>query len=194
MKYKVATDDKEYEINVESIDKESSQSVIDTGEEVSLTVAQNEYNHCFERSSKLDNKIYILLTVCAFLFVMLSEAIKRLSEFVIPQNKNQMIIQGGYIVLLTLSVAMFIIMLIKLIRLLKGIELSRFDSYEILNKDMVRAEKKRVVHYICMMYEKCRNHNNRLIEIQYKQFNQCVKLMVVNIVLLLFLAVYVCLL
>lgn len=123
---------------------------------------------------------------------MLSGAIKKLSEFAIPQTKNQLIVEGGYIVILTLSVATFIIILVKLIGLLRGIKLSRFDSYEILNKDMLRKEKKQVIKYICMMYEQCRSENNRLIEAQYKQFNQCVKLMVINIVLLLVSAIYVC--
>lgn len=194
MRYKVTTGEKEYEVTVEIIDKEPSKAPCDTGDDVSLTVAQNEYNHCFERSAKLDNKVYILLTVCAFLFVMLSEAIKKLSEFTIPTTRCQLFIGGGYIALLTLNVTAFIIMLIKLIKLLRGIELTRFDSYEILNKDMIRAEKKQTVHYVCMVYEKCRDYNNRLIETQYKQFNKCVKLMVVNVILLLVSALYRCLL
>ena len=192
VRYRVYTSDKEYEIFVEAMDEETINCIKDTGEDVSFTAAQDEYNYCFQRSAKLDNKVYILLTVCAFLFVMLSGAIKKLSEFAIPQTKNQLIVEGGYIVILTLSVATFIIILVKLIGLLRGIKLSRFDSYEILNKDMLRKEKKQVIKYICMMYEQCRSENNRLIEAQYKHFNQCVKLMVINIVLLLVSAIYVC--
>ena len=129
VRYRVYTSDKEYEIFVEAMDEETINCTKDTGEDVSFTAAQDEYNHCFQRSAKLDNKVYILLTVCAFLFVMLSEAIKKLSEFAIPQTKNQLIVEGGYIVILTLSVATFIIILVKLIGLLRGIKLSRFDSY-----------------------------------------------------------------
>lgn len=194
MRYKVTTGEEEYEVTVAAIDEEPSKAPCDTGDDASLTVAQNEYNHCFERSAKLDNKVYILLTVCAFLFVMLSEAIKKLSELTIPTTRCQLLIGGGYIALLTLNVTAFIIMLVKLIKLLRGIELMRFDSYEILHRDMVRADKKQTIHYVCMVYEKCRDYNNQLIELQYKQFNNCVKLMVATVILLLVSALYRCLL
>ena len=194
MRYKVTTGEEEYEVTVEAIDEEPSKAPCDTGDDASLTVAQNEYNHCFERSAKLDNKVYILLTVCAFLFVMLSEAIKKLSELTIPTTRCQLLIGGGYIALLTLNVTAFIIMLVKLIKLLRGIELMRFDSYEILHRDMVRADKKQTIYYVCMFYEKCRDYNNQLIELQYKQFNKCVKLMVTTVILLLVSALYGCLL
>lgn len=194
MRYKVTTGEEEYEVTVAAIDEEPSKAPCDTGVDASLIVAQNEYNHCFERSAKLDNKVYILLTVCAFLFVMLSEAIKKLSELTIPTTRSQLLIGGGYIALLTLNVTAFIIMLVKLIKLLRGIELMRFDSYEILHRDMVRADKKQTIYYVCMVYEKCRDYNNQLIELQYKQFNKCVKLMVTTVILLLVSALYRCLL
>lgn len=194
MRYKVTTGEEEYEVTVTAIDEEPSKAPCDAGDDASLTVVQNEYNHCFERSAKLDNKVYILLTVCAFLFVMLSEAIKMLSELTIPTTRCQLLIGGGYITLLTLNVTAFIIMLVKLIKLLRGIELMRFDSFEILHRDMVRADKKQAIHYVCMVYEKCRDYNNQLIELQYKQFNKCVKLMVTTVILLLVSALYRCLL
>lgn len=50
------------------------------------------------------------------------------------------------------------------------------------------------IHYVCMVYEKCRDYNNQLIELQYKQFNKCVKLMVATVFLLLVSALYRCLL
>lgn len=190
MEDRVTTGEEEYERTVAAIDEEPSKALCDTGEDAALTVVQNEYNHCFERSAKLDNKVRILLTVCAFLFVMLSEAGKKLSELIISTTRCQLLIGGGYIVLLTLDVTVFIAMFVKLMRLLQGIELMRFDSYEILNRDMVNADKKQTIRYVCMMYEKCRSYNNQVIELQYKQFNKCTKLMVVTVILLLVSAVF----
>ena len=190
MKYRVTIEENQYIVDVEKGIEENSILHDETGDEISLEIAQNEYNHCFERSSKLDNKVYILLTVCAFLFVMLSEAIKKIGEIQIPLNQNQFIADIGYVALLTLNVSVFVIMLVKLINLLHGVELKRFDSCEILQKDMVHAEKKKVIHYICMVYEQCRDFNNNLIEEQYKGFNVCVKLMVANIIFLLAASLY----
>ena len=190
MRYKVTTCEEEYEVTVEELDEEYPKLSCDTGDDASLTVAQNEYNYCFERSVKLDNKVYILLTVCAFLFVMLSEAIKKLSEFAIPISRCQLYGERGYIALLTMNIAAFVILLFKLIKLLRGIELMRFDSYEILHRDMIRADKKQTIQFVCMVYEKCRNYNNQLIERQYEQFNTSVKLIEANVILLLVLAIY----
>lgn len=190
MTYKVTTGGEEYEMTRAAIDEELSKATCNTGEDAALTVVQNEYNHCFERSAKLDNKVRILLTVCAFLFVMLSEAVKKLSELIISTTRCQLLIGGGYIALLTLNVTVFIILFVKLMKLFQGIELMRFDSYEILHRDMVNADKKQTIRYVCMMYEKCRDHNNQLIELKYKQFDGCTKLMVMTVILLLISALF----
>lgn len=190
MKDEVTTGEEEYEMTRAAIDEELSKASCDTGEDAALTVVQNEYNHCFERSAKLDNKVRIILTVCAFLFVMLSKAVRKLPELMISTTRCQLLIGGGYIVLLTLNVTVFIVMLVKLMELLQGIELMRFDSYEILNRDMVNADKKQTIRYVCMMYEKCRSYNNQVIELKYKQFNRCTKLMMITVILLLISALF----
>ncbi len=190
MRDRVTTGEEEYEMTVAAIDEEPSKASCDTGEDAALTVVQNEYDHCFERSAKLDNKVRILLTVCAFLFVMLSEAVKKLSELILSTTRCQLLIGGGYIALLTLDVTVFLILFVKLMKLLQGIELMRFDSYEILHRDMVNADKKQTIHYVCMMYEKCRDYNNQLMESKYKQFNRCTKLMVITVILLLVSALF----
>ena len=190
MEGRVTTGEEEYEMTAAAIDEEPSKTSYNTGEDAALTVVQNEYNHCFGRSAKLDNKVRILLTVCAFLFVMLSEAVKKLSKLILSTTRCQLLIRGGYIVLLTLNVTVFIVLFVKLMKLLQGIELMRFDSYEILHRDMVNADKKQTIHYVCMMYEKCRDYNNQLIELKYKQFNNCTKFMVMTVILLLVSALF----
>lgn len=190
MEDRVTTGEEEYEMTVAAIDEEPSKASCDTGEDAALTVVQNEYNHCFERSAKLDNKVHILLTVCAFLFVMLSESVRKLPELMISTTQYQLLIRGGYIALLTLTVTAFIILFVKLMKLLRGTELMRFDSYEILHRDMVNADKKQTIRYVCMMYEKCRDYNNQLIELKYKQFDKCTKLMVMTVILLLISALF----
>ena len=185
MKYRVTEDEKAYVINVERIDEKEIFPVGETGEDVSMEACRNEYDHCIERSAKLDNKVYILLTVCAFLFVMLSEIIKKVGKLKLPDNKVHFIVDGGYIVLLTVNVAVFILLLMELIHLLRGIKLMRFDSAEILERDTISQDKETTIRFICMHYEQCKSYNNSLIEKQYEKFNGCVKLMMANIVLIL---------
>lgn len=188
MRYRVNVKNKEYIIDVEVASDD--QLTEEIGNDVALEIVKNEYDHCFDRSSKLDNKVYILLTACAFLFIMLSNAIEKIRLIGIPQGKSQFIVDSGYIVLLTINILLFVFILIKLIKLLRGIELKSFDSFDVLEKNMVRAEKTRVIQYACMTYEKCRDYNNALIESKYRQFNECTKLMVANIILLLIVSLY----
>lgn len=194
MKYKVTTDEQEYIIEVETMEENAngSESTIITGDEVSLETVRNEYNHCFERSVKLDNKVYILLTACAFLFAMLTESIKKLNTFCLPISKCQLIGEGIYVAMLTAVIIVYVIVVVKLLQLLPGIRLSRFDSFETLEKNMIWSDKKQTIKYICSRYEQCRNDNNELIEQQYKRFNSCVKLLIVTVVLLLVTSVYGC--
>ena len=47
---------------------------------VAVESSRLEYEHSFRRAERLDNKVYILLTVCGCIFVLLTTAINRVSE------------------------------------------------------------------------------------------------------------------
>lgn len=59
----------------------------DTSEDIVFDAMKEEYEHCVKRSEKLDNKIYILLTVCAFIFVLLTSIIEKASTFQMSQDE-----------------------------------------------------------------------------------------------------------
>ena len=42
-----------------------------TGSQLELTSLMTEYENQFDRSNKLDNKVYITITFCGFLFVFI---------------------------------------------------------------------------------------------------------------------------
>ena len=69
MKYTVIMNEIEYEVDVEKKDQIfSCNNEQEHSAELILTLIKSEYDHCVSRSEKLDNKIYILLTICAFVF------------------------------------------------------------------------------------------------------------------------------
>lgn len=77
--YTVNVDKRTYHITVEH-NNNPSQNHTDFSEELSYETTKAEYDHCVQRSEKLDNKVYIILTVYAFLFVLLCDIIKKISN------------------------------------------------------------------------------------------------------------------
>ena len=84
MEYKVQIDDNSYVVEIEEMTV--SNALNKTAEDIAYSAFLSEYDHCVQRSEKLDNKVYILLTVCAFLFVLLTRVISAAGKFRFPEN------------------------------------------------------------------------------------------------------------
>lgn len=147
-------------------------------------IALAEYEHCIKRSERLDNKIYILLTVCAFIFVLLTGAIQKVSVLRWPQSSIEWVLLALYFSLTTAAIISVILLLFWLIGSLSSIKLKRFDSAEVMERDMTSADSKRVSKYVIALYEEARNHNNALIDKRYKTVNRCVIALIVSVVIL----------
>lgn len=189
MKYNVTVNEEEYQIDVEKM-METDKTDLEYGSDISYDAMKTEYEHCIQRAEKLDNKVYILLTVCAFLFVMLSDSIKKLSDIGLPENELKLFTFGGFIAIMTLTILNFVLLLVTLVTLLRGVDIKRFNADDVLSLGMVDSDKRQVIRYICMRYEQCRTHNNDVIEKRYKKYNICILLMVLEVILLLVVAFY----
>lgn len=184
--YTVTMDERIYHITVEN-NNNSSQNHTDFSEEISYEATKAEYDHCVQRSEKLDNKVYIILTVYAFLFVLLCDIIKKISDFSFPQNNIQLALLIIYSILLTLNVSLYVLTLIQLTHLLKGVAIQRFDPQIILKKEMIDANSKPVAKYICSRYNQCIDTNKNILENRFENFNKCVNCMIPIIIISIFL-------
>lgn len=148
-----------------------------------------EYDHSVYRSDKLDNKIYILLTVCAFLFVMLSDIVKSISDIPFPKNRVQLGMEIAFAIALFAGIVTFIVLLILLMKLLRGVTLRRYRTGELLEKDIVSYEPITAVTFLGSRLERCTMENEEIIEKRFKVFNACTTLIVGVIIDLILLAV-----
>lgn len=171
--YSATINEKEYLIKIEHKNKVLDNHS-DFSETLSFEAAKAEYDHCVQRSEKLDNKIYIILTVYAFLFVLLCDIIKKIETFSFPKNQIQLILLITYSILLALNISLYIFTLIQLTHLLKGVSISRFKPIAILEREMIDANSKTVARYICSKYNESISENNDIIEKRFKKFNNCV--------------------
>lgn len=175
--YTVNIDDKIYNISVEPQSQQTNANT-DYSEELSYESTKAEYDHCVQRSEKLDNKVYILLTVYAFLFVLLCDILKKITEFSFPKSYIQFTLIIVYSVLLGFDIGLYVFVLIRLTHLLKGVSIERFKPQIVLEKDMINADSKAVARYVCSCYNKCIDTNNNMLEKRFKKFNVCVNCMI----------------
>ena len=163
----------------------------DTSEEIVFDAIKVEYEHCVQRSEKLDSKINILLTVCAFIFVLLTSIIEKAGTFNTPMDMAQFSWIVIYWILTLVDVVTFCILLIKLVTLLGSISFERLDICDIMENNIIELKPKATVKYIGANYMRCIGSNHSILEKKYDEFNTCVRLLVVNVVLSLILS-FVC--
>ena len=144
MQYEVEIEGKTLYVNVEKaqhdqlIDSKNDNLLYETkenGADISYELAKAEYDYCLHRSEKLDNKIYILLTVCAFLISIVIGIAGDLRKIEFPQkivslrNTAECAIWIGTGIELLIFIAAVIILILAL----WSIDIHRFDQTEILN-------------------------------------------------------------
>lgn len=147
--------------------------------------ARLEYEHSFRRAERLDNKICILLTVCAFIIVLLTGTINRVSEIEIF-NFCQSGLVAAYDIVLILSILLTLASLIILIKSLSGKDFKRYDTGKILEKNLLSEyDGKTIARYTIMKYEKARNYNNDVVSKQFKWLNLSVHMLIAVVILLM---------
>ena len=90
--YTAIIDNKEYVIKINKLNCDTSPEKLKTitieedSSEICLDAVLEEYQHSIHRSEKLDNKVYILSTICGFIFVFITDIIPNLGTFQIPKD------------------------------------------------------------------------------------------------------------
>lgn len=184
--YTVNVNEKMYYITIEH-ENELSQNHTDFSEHLSYESTKAEYEHCIQRSEKLDNKVNIILTVYAFLFVLLCDIIKKIADFTFPKSHIQFFLLISFSILLTLNIILYVFTLIQLTHMLKGVTIERFDPQIILKREMIDANSKAVAKYICSRYNQCIDTNKNILEKRFKNFNKCLNCIIPIIIISIFL-------
>ena len=154
---------------------------------ISLNVeaARAEYEHSFRRAERLDNKVYILLTVCGIIFVLLTNTIGDISRIDLGRFCNDGLVTI-YVITAAMSIVGNLILLIMLIYSLSGKDYMRYDTNMILEKNLFSGiDRKSLARYTVMKYEKARDHNNSMVSRQFRRMNRALKLMIAVLILLM---------
>ena len=90
-----------------------------TGSQLELTSLMTEYKNQFDRSNKLDNKVYITITFCGFLFVFIIGLFNGISQLVKPQDRLQLFVSVLYILSCIAVMGAYAYVLVFFMRLLQ---------------------------------------------------------------------------
>ncbi len=180
MKYDVIISDKEkqynYSVEVKVNDKLTNKDEIgievgpnntlgyNNDPNMTLEISRAEYEHTVKRLDRLDNKVYILLTVCSFLFVMLTSSINNVTKIKAPDTYAGWMIVIIYIATVIGAIILMILLLRRLIGALSSTSLLRLDSTDISDFNMALSDKNQVARYVIGIYEHSTKKNNELIE------------------------------
>ena len=164
-----------YSISFEQASKDAQMALL-------YDAVKSEYEHCVKRSEKLDNKVYILFTVCAFLIVILGNVVNKISDIAFPENRMELFLIIVFAISLTACIGAFTVILIILAGLIKPIMLKRFKSSLVYDLDMISFESKTAFRTILQYYEDSISVNDSTLEDGYKKFGRCVRLMIFVII------------
>ena len=150
-----------------------------------IEISRTEYEHCIKRLDRLDNKVYIMLTVCAFIFVMLTGALSNIDKIKLPNMISEWLMIITYGAILGYACWLTVNLLFKLINVLSSVKMSRLDSADVSEYNMILSPQRQVARYVIGIYEQATFQNNRLIDKKYIELDACVKLLTKTILVLL---------
>lgn len=91
LRYNVKVNDQIYQVDLERDttihDAESTESSAD----ICFEAIKAEYDYCVTRAEKLENKVYILLAACAFVFALLTTQIEKAGKLDVPQSGSELL-------------------------------------------------------------------------------------------------------
>lgn len=91
IRYNVKVNDQIYQVDLERDttihDAESTESSAD----ICFEAIKAEYDYCVIRAEKLENKVYILLAACAFVFALLTTQIEKAGKLEVPQSGSELV-------------------------------------------------------------------------------------------------------
>ena len=140
--------------------------------EVYFEAAKEEYNYTVVNSNKLDNKIYILLTVCAFLtpaFYSILGQMKDIFSLAIP------VLLCATVLLYGAGVVCLGYTLIVLLRNIRSREVGRIDVYGRVFQRMPNEKHLKVLTELTQDYARCREASIEDLDKRHQSVDSCTR-------------------
>lgn len=179
--YNVKVNEDAYQVELEKeVMTNSSFEVQESSANVCYEAIKSEYDYCVTRAEKLENKVYILLAACTFIFALLTSQIDKIGKMKFPSNCMELCIVILYVITLIIAIASNVLMIILSINLLKSTKFERIDEAILLTQGLLDESDITAVKFIGRLYVQNTERNNAILEKKYFRFNKCVVLFCVG--------------
>lgn len=140
-----------------------------------LNITLIEYNHVFERSSKFDNKINIMIAICGIYFTFIISFLKNLINISIPSTSKTFILFILSIILFVIIFSCYITTMIILVMCLHPVKMRRFKARKVYDKSLYNKPPWVINMLTVKDYIETIDINNSILNKSYK------KLSIINI-------------
>lgn len=157
-------------------------------------IIREEYLHSFQRSDKLDNKVYITLTFLGLFFLYIIDFFTVIPKIKFPNNIQNFILVGAYIIISIGLLVGLLYILSKLLVLLKPMEIQRLSPKWFVENNMQHQKEETVYVFSFTKCAACIEENNQKMEQRFAIYNTCVdyiKWLVIAAFLLQFIQVFI---
>lgn len=158
-----------------------------TMDQASRTLALNslilEYKNSFDRSNKLDNKVYIVITFCGFLFVFITNLFSGLTRLTVPGAAVSGVLTVLYISLCVAVMVAYIGVLIFFLALLRPEKIHRMDPEYVQVELLAALPEQEAMERLLELYRETVNENLVRLHNRCDRFTKGLRYVVCTVIL-----------
>ena len=154
-----------------------------TGSQLELDSLIREYQNQFDRSNKLDNKVYITITFCGFLFVFIIGLFTGLSQLYRPEAPVETVLSVLYILSCIAVMVSYVYVLVFFMRLLQPEQITRMDPDVLQREHLEEQEEEFSRLRLIALYRQTVNENLGKLKYRCDEFTRGLRLIVPTVLL-----------
>ncbi|MDO4327846.1 MAG: hypothetical protein Q4C66_00725 [Lachnospiraceae bacterium] len=142
-----------------------------------------EYQNLFDRSNKLDNKVYITITFCGFLFVFITGLFSGISQLGNWNSGMKAAVTMVYILICIAVVVSYVYLLIYFMRLLQPEQIIRMDPDILQKAGLEDMEEEAACRQLIWLYRSTINEDLVKLKNRCNEFTKGLRFVVPTVIL-----------
>lgn len=155
----------------------------ENGDFQELESLRMEYSNVFDRSNKLDNKVYIIITFCGFLFVFITGLLSSFTNISFAGNRFSNVVTGLYVLMCIAVIVSYVYILIYLMQLLEPEGIKRMDPEKMENLKLGEMSEEAAVPELIHLYRDVVNTNLERLHIRCDKLVVGLRYVVLTVIL-----------
>lgn len=154
-----------------------------TGSRLELDSLIIEYQNLFDRSNKLDNKVYITITFCGFLFVFITGLFSGISQLGSGSGGMKSAVTMLYILICIAVVVSYVYLLLYFMRLLQPEQIVRMDPDILQKAEFQNLEEEEACRQLIGLYRSTINEDLVKLKNRCNEFTKGLQFVVPTVIL-----------